>query len=121
MAALDEYMDQGEVGALNPSVWQTNPTMAFMAAMKGRGLFGALAMREQAALDQQRQQQVQGLKTAMPKNEILSPADLFRFRATVLGNAGLTAEAAQMADLAKKLDNELEFKDGVWYNKRTGA
>jgi hypothetical protein len=125
------YLAPESQGALNPTVWQTNPTMALLSAIKGRGLFGALAMKEQAALDQQsaalNQQRLEAqnrktneLLTASPKDEILSPADLYRYRATGFANAGLLDEANKMGDLAKKLDNDLEMKDGVWYDKRTG-
>lgn len=50
-----------------------------------------------------------------------SPLDAFKTRATTLANEGFLTEANQVADLVKKLNPELEFKDGVWYNKTTGA
>src|SRR6185503_11199061 len=86
MAALDEYMDQGEVGALNPSVWQTNPTMAFMAAMRGRGLFGALAAKEQAALQNQQAQQMNSVLQKLPPN--LSSGDRLRMHGELLLRMG---------------------------------
>jgi hypothetical protein len=126
------YLAPESGGALNQSLWQTNPDLAFWTSMRGgRGLFGAFAARDQASadfdkalLDQARQGQqnrrTNELLTAAPKDEILSPADLYRYRATGFANAGLLDEANKMGDLAKKLDDDLEFKDGVWYNKRTG-
>lgn len=109
-----------EEGALSPTIWQTSPNVAMLAAMRGRGLFGALAMKEQAALDQQKAQKTQKMLNSRP-DEMLSPADLYRHRASLFANAGRLDEANKLGDLAKKLDNDLEMKDGVWYNKRTGA
>jgi hypothetical protein len=51
----------------------------------------------------------------------VSPLDGFKNRASVLANEGFLQEANQVADLVKKLQPELEFKDGVWYNKASGA
>jgi hypothetical protein len=51
----------------------------------------------------------------------MTPADQFKNRATVLAKEGFFQEANQVADLVKKLNPDLEFKDGVWYDKGTGA
>lgn len=50
-----------------------------------------------------------------------SQADFYKTKATILAKAGFLDDANKVADLAKKLDPELEFKDGVWYDKRTGV
>ena len=121
---LNAYMDPGGEGALNQTIWDTSPNIAMMAAMRGRGLFGALAMKEQAMLDKQRNamlnKRTNDILGAVPQDEILSPPDLMRYRAGLFGRAGLLDEANKMGDLAQKLDNQLEMKDGVWYDKRTG-
>jgi hypothetical protein len=124
------YLAPESQGAL--TLWQTNPKLAFMAAMGGkRDVFGAMAAKEQASMDFDRrllEQARQGsqnrrtneLLSASPEGQQLSPADLYRYRAQGFANAGLLDEANKFGELAKKLDSELEFKDGVWYNKRTG-
>jgi hypothetical protein len=113
---------QGVLG--QQTLWQTNPNLAMIAAMRGRGLFGAMALKEQAVLDQQRRnavnQQTNQILTSAPNDQILSPADLFRHRAAMFANVGRLDEANKMGDVAKKLDNDLEFRDGVWYDKRSG-
>jgi hypothetical protein len=125
------YLAPERDGALNPTLWQTNPGMAFWASMKGRGLFGAIAAKEQAGLDfekslldkarlEAQNKRTNELLTASPKDEILSPADLNRYRAGLLATHGLLDEANKLGDLGNKLDNKLVFKDGVWYDERTG-
>jgi hypothetical protein len=49
-----------------------------------------------------------------------SPLDAFKARATILAQEGFLQESNQVADLVKKLQPDLEFKDGVWYNKASG-
>lgn len=121
---LNAYMNPGSEGALNQTIWDTSPNTAMIAAMRGRGLFGALALKEQAMLDKQKNAAINNrtntILGATPQDEILSPSDTFRYRAGLFGRAGLLKEANDMADLAKKMDNDLEMKDGVWYDKRTG-
>jgi hypothetical protein len=50
-----------------------------------------------------------------------SPIDGFKARATLLAKEGFFTEANQVADLVKKISPDLEFKDGVWYNKADGS
>jgi hypothetical protein len=50
-----------------------------------------------------------------------SPIDGFKARATLLAKEGFLQEANQVADLVKKISPDLEFKDGVWYDKSSGA
>lgn len=47
--------------------------------------------------------------------------DVYRAKASELVKAGFFKEGNELADFAKKLDPELEFKDGVWYDKRSGS
>jgi hypothetical protein len=50
-----------------------------------------------------------------------SPIDGYKEKASLLAKEGYIAEANQVADFVKKMQPDLEFKDGVWYNKQTGA
>lgn len=49
-----------------------------------------------------------------------SPADTFRSRGQRLLSGGFLKEGKEMIEAANHLDNNLEFKDGVWYDKRSG-
>lgn len=50
-----------------------------------------------------------------------SPLDGYKNKAAVLAREGFLQEANQLADFVKKLSPNLEFKDGVWYDKDSGA
>jgi hypothetical protein len=89
-------------GALN-SVWQTSPNVAFMAAMRGRGLFGAMAMKEEAALEQQKQQQLQQFLQSQPITGETPGAQL-RSKALVYERAGLLGQAKQLSQMANDLE-----------------
>lgn len=104
MGAL--YPDSGEAGALNlsnNSVWQTSPNVAFMAAMRGRGLFGAMAMKEQAALELQKQQELQRFLQSQPITGN-TPGEQLRSKALIYSRAGLGDQAKQLAETANALE-----------------
>jgi hypothetical protein len=50
----------------------------------------------------------------------VNPLDGFKARASLLAKEGFLTEANQVAELVKKLQPDLEFKDGIWYNKADG-
>src|SRR5678815_3993315 len=54
------------------------------------------------------------------QNAPVSPAEGFRVRGQKLLAAGFLKEGGDLIEAANKLDNNLEFKDGVWYDKRSG-
>lgn len=49
-----------------------------------------------------------------------NPLEGFKSRASLLAQEGFLTEANQVAELVKKLQPDLDFKDGVWYNKADG-
>lgn len=51
----------------------------------------------------------------------VNPLDTFKARASTLANEGFLAEANQVAEFVTKMEPKLEFKDGVWYDKTSGA
>jgi hypothetical protein len=118
MGAL--YPDLSEEGALNirppsQSAWETNPRTTFLAAMRGRGLFGAMAMREQDAMKQQqlqeeyqRQQQQQQFIRSQPITGD-TPAAQLRSKAIVYEKAGLLGQAKQLSQMANDLEPHETF------------
>lgn len=50
-----------------------------------------------------------------------SPAEGLRAKGQALLGAGALQEGKTLLEAANQLDNNLEFKDGVWYDKRTGS
>lgn len=59
--------------------------------------------------------------STLPQPQTASPLDAYKAKATKLVGAGFLKEGNEVADFVKKMEPELEFKDGVWYDKRSGA
>lgn len=90
-------------GALNQSVWQTRPTVALLAAMRGRGLFGALAAKEEAQIQQQKMQQLQGFLQSQPITGD-TPAARMRSQGEAYIRAGLLPQGKQILESANALE-----------------
>jgi hypothetical protein len=50
----------------------------------------------------------------------VNPMDVYKQKASQLVNGGFFKEGNELADFVKKMSPNLEFKDGVWYDKDSG-
>jgi hypothetical protein len=50
----------------------------------------------------------------------VNPMDVYKQKASQLVSGGFFKEGNELADFVKKMSPNLEFKDGVWYDKDSG-
>ena len=127
--ALGRGLQQG-LGGFNAA--QQSQQQAKLLDLHGK-LYGSQASKlDEDTARQRRLAQIMNGPMGVPSNPMApggasmmapsaNPIDGFKSRATTLASEGFLQEANQVADLVKKLNPELEFKDGVWYDKSSGA